>query len=125
MIVREIQREVRRFTHLEGTVSFEVEDREVTFMITLGDDFVTLSASPLCNEGVRLIDHLAGLLGPPAGGPSFHTVGHFSDGLEGETAFVYAHWRLPPEQAGDLVRAVEGLFGAGTNSMSAGVKRET
>lgn len=110
MIVKKITREVRGFTHLEGTVTFEVEEREVAFMMTLGDNFVTLSASPLCDEGVRLVNHVADVLGPPYEGPSFHTVGHFSDGLEGETAFVYAHWRLPPEQAGDLVQQVERLL---------------
>ncbi|MFQ5341923.1 MAG: hypothetical protein ACE5F6_10305 [Anaerolineae bacterium] len=112
MIVKDSTREVRRLTHLEGTVVFEVEDREVTFMVTLGDNFVTLSATPLCNEAVRLADHLAELLGPPAHGPTFHTVGHFSDGLEGETAFVYAYWRLPSENARDMVRQVEALLAA-------------
>lgn len=110
MIVKEISREVRRFTHLEGTVVFEVENREVAFMVTMGDNFVTISASPLCTEGVRLVDHLTELLGAPANGPSFHTVGHFSDGLEGETAFVFAHWDLPPAATGDLKRQVEALL---------------
>lgn len=110
MVVKKISREVRRFTHLEGSVVFEVEDREVDFLVTMGKNFITLSASPLCNESMRLVDNLADLLGPPAKKPSFHTVGHFSDGLEGETAFVYTHWRVPSENAGDIARQVEALL---------------
>lgn len=110
MIVREIEREVRTFTHLDGTVSFEDGERDVTFTLTLGDDFAALSAIPLCNEGVQLANRLSEVLGPPAEGPTFHTIGHFSDAMEGEAAFVYAHWRLPPEDAGELVQQVESLF---------------
>ncbi|RME46050.1 MAG: hypothetical protein D6791_09245 [Chloroflexi bacterium] len=116
MIVRGLEREKRRFTHLEGVASFEKGGRDVAFMVTLGDTFVTLSASPLCNEGVLLVDHLSAVLGAPAQGPSFHTVGHFSDGLEGETAFVFAHWRLPLKQANELVRQVEELFTSWTEN---------
>lgn len=111
VIVRTLQRETaHHLIHFDGTASFEETGRQVDFLITLGPGRATFSGGPLCNEAVDLIRCLEEILGPTVGGPSYHTVGHFSDGIEGETAFVFAHWQLPPGRAVELAARVEAFL---------------
>ncbi len=108
MIVQRLQREqAGRLTRFDGIALFEESGRRVDFLITLGPDYATFSGGPLCNEAVAMIHRLEEILGPVSEGPSYHTVGHFSDGIEGETAFVFAYWGLSSAQTPELVAQVE------------------
>jgi len=108
MVVQHLRREqAGHLIHFDGVAAFEESGRRVDFLITVGADYATFSGGPLCNEAVALIHSLEEILGPSIEGPTYHTVGHFSDGIEGETAFVFAHWELSPTQANDLAARVE------------------